>query len=192
MLGALLVVYADTFGISVNDSDNLYSAVLMSSGNLFLLITFLIGLIAAAFSSADSALTALTTSFTIDILEANKRFDDEKLKRVRNLSHLLISVIVILIVLIFASIKSDAVISSLFKIAGYTYGPLLGLFFVGLFTKIKIKDKLVPVIALMSILLSYITERHIDYIISGYKVSFELLLFNGFLTFLMLFLLRKK
>jgi len=192
MLGALLVVYADTFGISVNDSDNLYSAVLMSSGNLFLLITFLIGLIAAAFSSADSALTALTTSFTIDILEANKRFDDEKLKRVRNLSHLLISVIVILIVLFFASIKSDAVISSLFKIAGYTYGPLLGLFFVGLFTKIKIKDKLVPVIALMSILLSYITERHIDYIISGYKVSFELLLFNGFLTFLMLFLLRKK
>ncbi len=192
LLGALLVIYASEHGIDVTDSDNLYSAVLMSTGNVLLLVIFVIGLIAAAFSSADSALTALTTSFTIDILEAHKKYDEEGLKKVRIFSHLVISGLVILIVLVFAAIKDDAVISSLFKIAGYTYGPLLGLYFAGLFTNIKANDKLVPYIAVFSIVLSYFAENYVSRLISGYKVSFELLIFNGMVTFVLLLVLRRK
>ncbi len=188
LLGALLVVYALGNGISVSDSDNLYPAVLMQDGSPVLLVLFIVGLVAAAFSSADSAITALTTSFTIDILEADKKYDEVGLKKVRIFSHLLISAVIIFIVLFFASIKDESVISSLFKIAGYTYGPLLGLYSVGLFTKLKLKDKLVPIIAIISPVLTYFIGLYVGKAIPGYKVSFELLIVNGLITFVLLWL----
>ncbi len=192
LLGALLVLYARKSGIAVADSDNLYSAVLMHTGSRFLLVVFVVGLIAAAFSSADSALTALTTSFTIDILEADKKMDSKGLQKVRIISHLLISGLVIGVVLLFAAIKNEAVISSLFKIAGYTYGPLLGLYFAGLFTRIKVNDWLVPLVAVLSVGITYWVAQNISHILGGYKVSFELLIFNGLVTFLLLLLFRRK
>jgi SSS family solute:Na+ symporter len=188
MLGALLVLYANKFGINVIDSDNLYPAVLMQNGNVILLILFVVGLVAAAFSSADSALTALTTSFTIDILEADKKYDETGVAKVRILSHLLISSLIIFIVLFFAYIKNDAVISSLFKIAGYTYGPLLGLYSVGLFTKLQPKDKVVPFIAIASPLATYGLVKIVEFFIEGYKVSYEVLIINGLITFVFLWL----
>ena len=194
MLGALLVVYAQRSGISVSDSDNLYPAVLMQNGSPILLVLFIVGLVAAAFSSADSAITALTTSFTIDILEADKKYDEVGLKKVRIFSHLLISAVIIFIVLFFASIKDESVISSLFKIAGYTYGPLLGLYSLGLFTKLKPNDKLVPAVAIVSPVLTYFIGQYAEKAIPGYKVSFELLIVNGLITFVLLWAtaLKKK
>ena len=188
LLGALLVFYAGQNGINVEDSDNLYPAVLMNVGSPVLLVLFIVGLIAAAFSSADSAITALTTSITIDLFQADKKYDESKLKKIRIITHFFVSVVIIFIVLLFASIKDESVISSLFKIAGYTYGPLLGLYFAGLFTKLKPQDKLVPYIAVLSPVITYIIALFTPKVINGYHLGFELLLVNGFITFILLWL----
>ena len=195
-MGAVLWIYAS--GISgfppLGTTDELFPTVALQYLGPVAGITFIIGLIAAAYSSADSALTALTTSFSVDILGIRKRDDlDEKQKtRVRYLVHIGISVIVFLVIVIFNAINDRSVISSLFTIAGYTYGPLLGMFAYGLFTRHKIHDKYVPLIAIISPVLCYVLSVYDTRMFWGYDFGFELLLVNGFLTFMGLFIVSKK
>jgi len=195
-LGAVLWIYAS--GVNgfpqLNTTDELFPTIALEYLGPVAGITFIIGLIAAAYSSADSALTALTTSFSVDILGIRKRDDlDEKHKtRVRYLVHIGISVIVFFVIVIFNAINDRSVISSLFTIAGYTYGPLLGMFAFGLFTKYKIRDGYAPLIAILSPAICYLLSIFDQDLFWGYDFGFELLLVNGFLTFTGLFIVSKK
>jgi Na+/proline symporter len=155
-------------------------------------VFFLIGLIAAAYSSADSALTALTTSFSIDILDIEKKLGPEAQIAKRKQIHVLFSIVLILVIVSFKYlIKDESVIAKLFVFAGYTYGPLLGLYAFGLFTKWQVKDKLVPVIAILSPVLSYIISVNSSKWF-GFEFGFFILILNGLLTFLGLILIRRK
>lgn len=194
-LGASLYVYATDFGIALpNISDDLFPMLAIEHFGPLLAVVFLIGLIAAAYSSADGAITALTTSFIIDILGTKNDAvltENEKKKR-RYKTHFFISSLIILTIVLFREINDQAVISRLFTIAGYTYGPLLGLFAFGMFTNKNVKDKLVPVVAIVAPLLSYIVSSNSDFLLNGYKFGFEILIFNGLLTFIGLFIIQKK
>ncbi len=192
-LGALLLIYSTRLGIALPErSDNIYPLI-ATQGFLPPLIgvLFMIGLIAAAYSSADSALTALTTSFTVDILEAD-RYEDSKLKRIRKRVHVFISFLLLVTIILFRIINDQSVIESLFTVAGYTYGPLLGLYAFGLFTKWKIKDKWVPVVAIISPTISFVLNYFSEDLFNGYKFGFELLVLNGLLTFIGLVILIKS
>ena len=192
-LGALLFIFANAKGIAIPaQTDDLFP-IIATQGYLTpaIGIFFILGLIAAAYSSADSALTALTTSFTIDILQT-KNLSEDALKKVRFRVHVLFSVILVIVILIFRAINDENVISALFRVAGYTYGPLLGLYSFGLFTKYNVRDKWVPVIAVLSPVVTYIINANSEQLLFGYKFGFELLIVNGLLTFLGLWIIRKK
>ncbi len=191
-LGVLLTDYADINGIT-EVRDDLFPAI-ATSGELGMAVAvfFILGLIAAAYSSADSALTSLTTSFSIDILDIEKKYDEKKQVRIRKQIHVAISVVLILVMLAFKyAIADKSVINKLFQFAGYTYGPLLGLYAFGLFTKWQVKDKLVPIIAIAAPVLSYIISLN-SLKWFGFEFGFFILILNGLLTFLGLVLLRRK
>lgn len=192
-LGVLLVIFAQTNGIALPErSDDLFPLIATQGYlNPMLAVFFIIGLVAAAYSSADSALTALTTSFTVDILNPQNKSENE-LKTIRKKVHVGVSVMLVIVILIFKAINNESVISAIFKVAGYTYGPLLGMYAFGLFTKFKIKDKYVPYVAILSPSICYFLATHSEQFFNGYKFGFELLILNGSITFLSLFLLRKK
>jgi SSS family solute:Na+ symporter len=182
-LGALLYMYAETYGISFNKADDLFPAVALNGGlGIGVGVLFILGLIAAAYSSADSALTSLTTSFCIDLLGFDVDSGVKEIKQ-RKLVHLGFSILLVLVILVFKSINDDSVISALFKVAGYTYGPLLGMYAFGLFTKLSVKDNWVPLVAVLSPLACYIIQLYIPF-------GFELLILNGAITFIGLYLLR--
>ena len=185
-LGALLYIYSNKFGILIPvDADMLFPNVALNSGlPSYVGILFIIGIIAAAYSSADSALTSLTTSFCVDILEFEKQDPEQQIKT-RKYSHLLLSFILLGVILLFRAINDQSVIKSLFIVAGYTYGPLLGMFSFGLFTKWKIRDKWVPLVAIISPIICYIIKLYIPF-------GFELLIINGLLTFIGLYILKRK
>ncbi|MFI0430036.1 sodium:solute symporter [Mariniflexile sp. HMF6888] len=190
-LGLLLTVYAQQLGIDAH-KDALFPILAKNHLGVGIFIFFLIGLIAAAYSSADSALTALTTSFSIDILDIEKKYDKTKQITIRKRIHVLISLLLILVIVAFKYIiKDESVIAKLFVFAGYTYGPLLGLYSFGLFTKWQVKDKLVPIIAILSPILSYIISINSSKWL-GFEFGFFILILNGFLTFLGLILIRRK
>ncbi len=192
-LGASLYIFVNSSGIAIPElTDNLFPTIAVKYLGTFAGITFIIGLIAAAYSSADSALTALTTSFSVDFLGIEQKKDvSEKQKiRTRTIVHLGISLTVLFTVILFRQINDQAVIEKLFTIAGYTYGPLLGMFSFGLFTNYKVKDRLVPFIAILSPAVCYLISTNSVSLFNGYKFGFELLLVNGFLTFILLFLIR--
>lgn len=190
-LGLLLTVYAQQNGIDAH-KDDLFPILAQHHLGMGVFVFFILGLIAAAYSSADGALTALTTSFSIDIVNIEKRYDEVKQVRVRKQIHILISLVIIFVIIAFKYlIKDESVIAKLFVFAGYTYGPLLGLYAFGLFTKWKVKDKLVPIIAILSPILSYIISiNSIKWL--GFDFGFFILILNGFLTFLGLLLIRRK
>ncbi|MDT0676014.1 sodium:solute symporter [Autumnicola musiva] len=191
-LGVLLTNYADLNGIT-ETRDDLFPAI-ATSGDLGIgvAIFFTLGLIAAAYSSADSALTALTTSFSIDILDIEKKYSEEKQVKIRKMIHIGISLLLIAVMLIFKyAIADKSVINKLFEFAGYTYGPLLGLYTYGLFTNWQVKDKLVPLIAILSPILSYIISIN-SLAWFGFEFGFFILILNGVLTFLGLVLIRTK
>ncbi|MFK8060968.1 MAG: sodium:solute symporter, partial [Polaribacter sp.] len=190
-LGVLLTDYAQQNGIDAH-KDKLFP-IIATQGSLGLAtaLFFLLGLIAAAYSSADSSLTSLTTSFSIDILEIDKKEDEKAQIRIRKKIHVLFSVLLILIILIFKYfIADESVIANIFKAAGYTYGPLLGLYAFGLFTKLKVKDKMVPIICLIAPILTFIISYQSLYLFS-FDFGFFVLVLNGFLTFLGLYLFKK-
>jgi len=185
-LGALLFIYSEQMNIPLpSNPDMLFPNIALNSGlPLYVGILFIIGIIAAAYSSADSALTSLTTSFCVDIINFSK-YSEENQIGIRKKVHLLMSVILFCVILIFNMINDDSVIKSLFTVAGYTYGPLLGMFSFGLFTNWKVKDNIVPFIAVLSPICCYILQLYIPF-------GFELLIINGLITFLGLYLIRIK
>lgn len=194
-LGAALYLYAHNFGIAIPTlSDDLFPLLAMNHLGPVLAVVFLIGLIAAAYSSADGAITALTTSFIYDILgrKNQKGLDQRKQQHLRYRAHFFISTIIVLVIVLFREINDQAVIARLFTIAGYTYGPLLGLFSFGIFTKNQLNDKFVPLVAISAPLLSYVLSTNADRWFNGYKFGFEILIVNGLLTFIGLYLIRNK
>ncbi|MFB9052966.1 sodium:solute symporter [Formosa undariae] len=190
-LGLLLTVYAQQNGIDAH-KDDLFPILAKNHLGTGVFIFFLLGLIAAAYSSADSALTSLTTSFSIDILDIEKKYDSKKQVAIRKRIHVLISVLLILVIITFKyAIQDESVIAKLFVFAGYTYGPLLGLYSFGLFTNWQVKDKIVPIIAILSPILSYIISvNSLKWF--GFEFGFFILILNGLLTFLGLVLIRRK
>ena len=164
-------------------------------------ILFLLGLIAAAYSSADSALAALTTSFCVDFLGFERRMfanaaiedggvADKKLSGIRKKVQLGFSALTFLIILGFKSLNNDAIISQIFKAAGFTYGPLLGLFAFGLFTRIKVKDQWVWLVCILSVVISILLNSLAPKL--GYTIGFEILIYNGLITFFGLMAISKK
>jgi Na+/proline symporter len=183
-LGALLYIYSDTFNIIPPDNaDMLFPNIALNSGlPIYVGILFIIGIIAAAYSSADSALTSLTTAFCVDIIEFEKQDADQQIKT-RKIVHLLMSLVLLGVILVFNAINDQSVIKSLFTVAGYTYGPLLGMFSFGLFTKHQVKDKLVPIICILSPIICYVLNLYIPF-------GFELLILNGFITFIGMYFIK--
>lgn len=191
-LGLLLTVYAEQNGIDAH-KDMLFPTVAVDSGlGMSIAVFFLLGLVAAAYSSADSALTSLTTSFSIDILDIEKKHDAKKQVRVRKKIHILMSIVLVLVIIFFKYIiADDSVILKLFIFAGYTYGPLLGLYAFGLFSKWKVWDKWVPLVAILTPFVGYL----ISYVCSTYfnfEWGFFILILNGFITFMGLVAIRSK
>lgn len=192
-LGVLLYLYAETNGISIPaKSDDLYPLLATSYFSAFVGIVFILGITAAAYSSADSTLTALTTSFCFDFLEIEKKFKKEDQVKVRKRVHLGFTALMFLVILMFRWINDQSVINSVFIIAGYTYGPLLGLYAFGLFSKWQVKDKYVPYFAVAAPLLAFGISQYSEELLWGYKFGFEVLILNGLLMFTGLYLIRKK
>ena len=196
-LGALLFIYADKFGLQIplvegrTRTDLLFPEIAMNQGlGLGLAVTFIIGLIAAAYSSADSALTSLTTSFSVDFLNVEK-LPKEQQKPLRKKVHVAVSILLILVVIFFNTLEGN-VVSNLFKFATFTYGPLLGLFAFGILTKYQIKDKYTWIVGLISIILTYLITILPESVIGSYKFHWEILPLNGLITFLGLILIRRK
>jgi len=192
-LGAVLIQFAAFAGIAIPDSTDSLFPLIATGGYLpqVVGVFFIVGLVAAAYSSADSALTALTTSFTVDILDG-QRMEEEKLTRTRRWVHLGISVVLGLVIMLFRAINDESVISALFRLAGYTYGPLLGLYAFGLFTRRQSRDRLVPLLAIFSPILSFLLSRFSQQLFNGYSFGFELLIVNGAIMFVALLLTSRK
>lgn len=190
-LGALLYIYASSVGIDIPEkSDQLFPTIALQHLSPVVGIFFILGLIAAAYSSADSALTALTTSFCVDFLNFEKSEKEEGEKqKTRWVVHIVFSIILIFTILLFNSLSNKAVINELFTIAGYTYGPLLGLFTFGMLSKRKINDKLVILVCILAPIISYIVNHFSEAIFGGFKFGFLIIALNGLLTFIGLLLI---
>jgi len=186
-LGALLYIYADHAGIAIPEKADLLFPTIALEGGLSVMIGlfFILGLIASAYSSADSALTALTTSFFVDIMDSPGETEKEQIIMRRKV-HIGMSVTLVIVIWLFYLVNDDSVISSLFKLAGYTYGPLLGLYAFGLFMRRSVRDKWVPLICILAPLISWLLTTYV------YSFGFELLLINGALTFIGLYLASYK
>ncbi|MBG8552158.1 sodium:solute symporter [Hymenobacter guriensis] len=189
-LGVLLYQFAAAKGIQLPMNpdtgkvigDNVFPLLATNHFSLFAGIVFILGIIAVTYASADSALTALTTSFCVDMLDI-QQYDEQRQKRLRHLTHFGFSIVLIIIILIFRAINDQSVITSVFKAAGYTYGPLLGLFSFGIFTRRGLHDKLVlPVCVVAPLLTWFINEHSVAW--WDYKFGFEILMLNGLITFL--------
>lgn len=189
-LGALLYLYASAHHLAIPErSDDLFPFLALNHLGLAAGITFLLGITAAAYSSADSALTALTTSFCVDFLSFDTEIDQRKK---RTVVHLGFSILLFLVILVFRVINDASVISAVFTAAGYTYGPLLGLYAFGLFTKLQVRDTWVPVIVVLAPLVSYLLSLNSSILFNGYQFGFEILMVNGTLTFIGLLIISKS
>jgi Na+/proline symporter len=197
-LGVLLIIFAEQNGIVLPEvSDNILPVIASEYLGPGVLGIFIVGIVAAAFSSADSALTALTTSFCVDILDmkalSQTKEQEKKDVKTRGIVHIGISIVFVLIILIIETIGSDSIITAIYKLASYTYGPLLGLYGFGLYTKVKPKDMYVPYIAIAAPIFCFIIEMLMKHLYN-YQVGYELLLINGLITGLGLWIIstRKK
>jgi Na+/proline symporter len=196
-LGALLFIYAEKFGVAIpvvdglTRTDLLFPEIAMNQNlGQALAVIFIIGLIAAAYSSADSALTSLTTSFSVDFLNLKNRPEHQQ-KPLRKKVHVYMSLVLALVVIAFNYLDGN-VVSNLFKFATFTYGPLLGLFSFGILTKRRIKDKYAWVVGLISIGLTYAISILPADVIGNYQFHWEILPLNGAITFVGLLLISKK
>ncbi len=191
-LGALLYIYSKKHNIAIpENTDDLYPLLALHYFGLPVAVFFLLGIIAAAYSSADSALTALTTSFSVDFLKIEK-FEENKRQKMKKWSHLLFSVLLILVILFFRAINNESVVVAVFRVAGYTYGPLLGLFVFGMYSRRIVADKWVPLVAVISPVICFFISKYSSIIFNGYQFGFELLLVNGLVTLTGLFIISKK
>ncbi|QIA09611.1 sodium:solute symporter [Draconibacterium halophilum] len=191
-LGVMLYIFAREHGISLpENTDDLYPLLALKYFGLPVGIAFLLGITAAAYSSADSALTALTTSFTVDFLKIHKYPEDKK-RRLKMISHLMFSVLLIAVILVFDAINNQSIVVAVFTVAGYTYGPILGLFLFGMYSSRKVKDKWVPIIGIFAPVLCYFISTYSEVLFNGYQFGFEILILNGAITILGLLLISEK
>ncbi len=191
-LGALLYLYSNQNNLAIPaTTDELFPRLALNHFGLLAGILFLLGIIASSYASADSALAALTTSFCIDFL--NFKDKDEKTKtRQKNFVHISFSVLFLIIIVIFKEINQQSLILAVLTAASYTYGPLLGLFAFGMFTKLQVRDKLVPFICILSPFISYWISTNSEQWWHGYKFGPELLVVNALITFVGLFFISRK
>ena len=201
-LGALLYTYANAKGIQlpVNAetgkivTDEVFPTLALGHLGTFAAIVFIVGLTAATFSSADSVLTTLTTSFCIDFLNFDKegKYTEKRKKSLRHIVHVAFAALLLVAILISREVNRTSVLDAIFTVAAYTYGPLLGLFAFGLFTKKRVYDKWVPLVCLLPPVLSYVLYSNSAVWFNGYKFGYELLLINGLLTFTGLLIISRK
>lgn len=194
-VGALLYQYAAANNIdvaSLKTPDHLFPEIALNHLNIIPSVVFMLGLTAATFATTDSALTALTTSFCVDFLGFNKKenHNDPALIRTRHTVHVVFSFVMLLVILVFRIINDDSVVNAIFKAAGYTYGPLVGLFAFGMVTKRAVADKLVPFICILSPLISFVIDKN-SVAWTGYSIGFELIVINGLITYLFLLVTSK-
>ncbi len=196
LLGGLLLVYASEVGIDISGmpTDRIFPEIALNHLGTVAAITFVIGLISAGYSSADGTLTALTTSICYDIIKIENLFSSEKKQFiVRRIIHILVSIAFLAVIIVFSKFHNKALITIIFTVAGYTYGPILGLFTFGIFTNRQIHYKfLIPIIALLSPICCFFLSRYSEILFMGYKFGFELLIVNGLVTFLGLMLISEK
>lgn len=200
-LGAALVYYgAHTAGFEMPVgadgrvlADKIYPSIAQSLGG-FTLVCFVLGMVAAGYSSADGTLTALTTTFCYDFLHFDKRknLSEERQVFYRKLVHVGFALLYLLVIIAFRPFHNDSLINILFDVAGYTYGPLLGLYAFGLFTHRTVRDRWVPLVAVVCPVVCYLLKIYSARLFGGYQLGFELLLLNGVLTFVGLMMISKK
>lgn len=189
-LGVALLFYLFATGTPVPEkADNIFPSVAFGISP-FTGVVFVLGLIAAGYSSADGTLTSLTTSFCYDFLgfKDSKKSEEQKTKT-RKIVHITFAILFLICMLIFKPFHNDSLIKIIFDIASYTYGPLLGLFAFGLFSKRKVRDKWVPALAVLSPVICFILNKNSVAWFKGYEFGFELLIINGLITFIGLYLL---
>ena len=192
MLGVLLYIFADVNGIKLPPkSDYLFPMLAMNHMNVMIGVFFLLGITAANYASADSALTSLTTAFCVDFLDIKNRPQERKQLLLRR-THVGFSLLLFLVIMIFRIINDQSVVVAVFKAAGYTYGPLLGLFAFGLLTKKHVNDRWVPLVTLCSPFIAWMIDAYSEQLFNGYQIGFELIIINGGITFLGLLLIQKK
>ena len=193
MLGVLLYIFTSRQGIAnPAKSDELFP--MIATGGYFPAIVgilFIIGLISAAYSAAGSALTALTTSFTVDIL-GSKGKTENTVQKIRKRVHIGMAVVMGIVIFVFNLLNNTSVIDAVYILASYTYGPILGLFAFGIFTKKQVRDRYIPLVAILSPILCFILQKNSETWFNGYQFSYELLIFNALFTFIGLCLLIKK
>ena len=193
VLGVLLYIYMDRSGLAMPEKgDQVFSQVAVNGGlPVFVGILFVIGLISSTYSAAGSALTALTTSFTVDILDGTKRYGERRLTRLRRIVHVAMALGMALVILAFEYLADDSVINLVYKVASYTYGPILGMFAFGMFTRLKVRDRWMPLVALAAPALSALVQwwalKTWDY-----QIGFELLIYNAAFTMIGMLLLVKR
>ncbi|HPM28928.1 MAG TPA: sodium:solute symporter [Chryseolinea sp.] len=191
-LGALLYTYSVKNNIPIPEiTDELFPRLVFQELGIGVGIFFLLGITASSYASADSALAGLTTSFCIDFLDFKNK--EEKVKKnQKHLVHVAFSLLFLIIILIFKEINERSVIDAVLNVAGYTYGPLLGLFSFGLFTTRQVKDNRVPLICVLSPILSYLISTNSEHYLGGYKIGVEILIINGLLTFIGLWIISQR
>jgi Na+/pantothenate symporter len=199
-LGAALIYYTQQTGfqLPMNEAgvvvnDKIFPSVAFSLSK-FTAIVFVIGLVAAGYSSADGTLTALTTTFCFDFMHFDKKqLTEQQITQRRKWIHVAFAMLYLLVIIVFRPFHNESLIDKVFDIAGYTYGPLLGLYTFGLFVKNRrVVDKAVPFIAIASPIISYFLKMYSPQLFGGYKIGFEILIINGLLTFIALLLFSRK
>lgn len=193
VLGVLLYLYIDRLGLPMPaKGDQVFSLVAVNGGlPLFVGILFVVGLISSTYSAAGSALTALTTSFTIDVLDGAKRFGEERLRQVRRRVHVVMAVGMAAVILAFGYLADDSIINLVYKVASYTYGPILGMFAFGLFCRKRIRERWMPLVALVAPVLSALLQVAAAHWFA-YQIGFELLIYNALFTIAGMFLLIQR
>ena len=191
-LGGLLYLYAGQQGVTVT-GDKLFPEIALHHMPPLISVIFIIALISALFPSADGAITALTSSFCIDILGMKRREDwtEAEKKKVRQRIHLTVAFIFLVFVMIFKWVNDPSMIGVILKVAAYTYGPLLGLFSFGIITKRKVTDRLVPIVCVLAPIICFFLDKFQKDILGKYEIGLELLIINGLLTFIGLFIISK-
>jgi SSS family transporter len=191
-LGVLLYIFAEQAGITIPETtDELYPLIALNHLSLPVGIAFLLGITAAAYSSADSALTAMTTAFSVDFMKIDN-YEEQKRRSIKKRTHIMFSVLLIVVILVFRAISNESIVVAVFTVAGYTYGPILGLFVFGMYTKKKVKDKWVPLVGITSPVICFFISTYSEQLFNGYTFGFELLILNGLITMLGLWLISKN
>lgn len=194
MLGVLLYLFMIQKNITIPEKSDEIFPMIATQGYFPAIvgILFIVGLISSAYSAAGSALTALTTSFTVDILESTKKHSDERVAKIRKKVHVGMAVVMGLVIVVFNFLNNTSVIDAVYILASYTYGPILGMFAFGIFMKQHVRDKYIPLVAIASPILCFILQKNSESWFNGYSFSYELLIFNALFTFIGLCLLIKK